>query len=71
MFLMFVLSFFFVGLYIVLDQIPDFLYKDTDFAAAVNISEILKKSKSEEMFQFIDVYAGGGYSFKCTYFCCI
>lgn len=43
------------------DHVPDFFYKDTDFSN-VNLTEILKKSKSEEMFQFIDVYAGGGYT---------
>lgn len=50
--------------YIFTDQIPDFFYKESDFPA-VNLSEILKKNRSEEMFQFIDVYAGvdggGGY----------
>lgn len=44
--------------YIFTDQIPDFFYKESDFPA-VNLSEILKKNRSEEMFQFIDVYAGG------------
>ncbi len=42
------------------DQTPEFFYKESDFPT-INLSEILKKSKSEEMFQFIDVYAGGGY----------
>lgn len=46
--------------YIVIDQTPEFFYKESDFPT-INLSEILKKSKSEEMFQFIDVYAGGGY----------
>lgn len=44
----------------VLDQTTEFFYKESDFPT-INLSEILKKSKSEEMFQFIDVYAGGGY----------
>lgn len=39
---------------------PDFFYNESEFPA-INLSDILKKSKSEEMFQFIDVYAGGGY----------
>lgn len=43
------------------EHVPDFFYKDADFNN-VNLTEILKKSKSEEMFQFIDVYAGGGYT---------
>lgn len=43
-----------------IDQTPEFFYKESDFPS-INLSEILKKSKSEEMFQFIDVYAGGGY----------
>lgn len=44
--------------YIFTEQIPDFFYKESDFPA-VNLSEILKKNRSEEMFQFIDVCAGG------------
>lgn len=42
----------------VLDQTTEFFYKESDFPT-INLSEILKKSKSEEMFQFIDVYGGG------------
>lgn len=43
-----------------LDAMPEFFYRECDFPA-INLSEILKKSKSEEMFQFLDVCAGGGY----------
>lgn len=55
-----VLSNLFIKCLCFVDQTPEFFYKESDFPT-INLSEILKKSKSEEMFQFIDVYAGGGY----------
>lgn len=45
----------------IIDQVPEFFYNESEFPT-INLSEIFaKKSKSEEIFQFIDVYAGGGY----------